>query len=229
LAAAWAFVGSFTATAADIVVPIGPDLAALGWRDMPFKNKTPNRYVGHADGRLEVLTERSVSLLFHPIQVDLARTPCLTWRWRVDRTMEPTDLSRKDVDDRPLAVYVAFPHVSAEASMGERLKRILVEQIEGPDTPDRVLIYMWGGLGARGSWFLSPHIGEAGPMRILRPGDSALGVWQVEHVDVEADYRRAFGKAPPPTQYVAVAGDSDDTRSASAATIADLVFRQTCP
>ena len=225
---AWAIAWPGAALAAEIAVPIGPDLAALGWRDMPFKDKAPNIYIGHADGRLDVLTERSVSLLFHPIRIDLAQTPCLTWRWRVDRTMEPADLTRKGVDDRPLAVYVAFPYVSAEASMGERLKRFLVEQIEGPDTPGRVLIYMWGGLGARGTRFLSPHIGEAGPMEILRPGDSALGVWQDERVDVAADYRRAFGTEPPPTQYVAVAGDSDDTRSASAATIAGLAFRPSC-
>lgn len=228
LATAWAIAWLGGAAAFETIVPIGPDLAALGWHEKLFKNKTPNRYVGHADGRLEVLTERSVSLLYYPIPVDLARTPCLTWRWRVDRTMEPADLTRKDVDDRPLAVYVAFPYVAAEASLGERMKRLLTEQIEGPDTPDRVLIYIWGGQGARGMRFPSPHIGAAGPMEILRPGDSALGVWQEERVDVEADYRRAFGAPPPPTQYIAVAGDSDDTRSASAATIAGLAFRQTC-
>jgi hypothetical protein len=142
--------------------------------------------------------------------------------------MEPTDLTRKGVDDRPLAVYVAFPFAAAEATLADRLKRILIEQIEGPDTPGRVLIYMWGGLGERGTRFLSPHIGAAGPMAILRPGNSPFGEWQEERVDITADYLRAFGKAPPPTQYVAVAGDSDDTGSASAATIAGLTFRPSC-
>lgn len=228
VATAWAVGWAGAALAAETIIPIGPDLAALGWREAPFRDKASNRFVGHADGRLEVLTERSVSLLYFPIPVDLAHTPCLTWRWRVDRTMEPTDLTRRGADDRPLAVYVAFPYVAAEAGMGDRLKRLLVEQIEGPDAPGRVLIYMWGGTGARGMRFLSPHIGAAGPMEILRPGDATLGAWQEERVDVAADYRRAFGTPPPPTQYVAVAGDSDDTRSASAASVAGLTFRQTC-
>jgi len=212
-----------------IAVPVGPDLAAAGWREMPFKDKRPNRYVGHADGRLEILSDRSVSLLYQPVQVDVTRTPCLTWRWRVDRSMGPTDLRRKGQDDRPAAVYVAFPFVAAEASVAERLKRFVIEQVEGPDTPGRVLIYMWGGLGARGDRFLSPHIGAAGPMQILRPGDTPLGEWRDEQADVAGDYRRAFGTAPPSTQFVAVAADSDDTNSASAASVQGLAFRAMCP
>jgi hypothetical protein len=228
IALAWALGWLGIALAAETVVPIGLDLAGLGWRELTFKGKTPNRFRGHEDGRLEVLTAQSVSLLYHLIRVDPVLTPCLAWRWRVDRAMEPTDLTRKGGDDRPVAVYVAFPYVASSSSPGERLKRFLVEQVEGPDAPGRVLIYVWGGRDARGDSFASPHMGASGAMRILRPGDAPLGTWQEERVDIAVDYRRAFGAAPPPTQYVAVAGDSDDTGSASAATVAGLSFRPAC-
>ena len=44
-------------------------------------------------------------------------------------------------------------------------------------TPGRVLVYIWGGEGARGDRVPSPHLGDAGMMTILRPANTASGTW----------------------------------------------------
>jgi len=224
MALAFCGIGALEAEPAGDAIRVGHDLANLGWRDMLFGSRPPNRFIGHEDGRIEVLSERSASLLYLPLRVDPAQSPCLNWRWRVDRSMAATDLARRGEDDRPLAIYVAFPYQAREASLSERVKRLLVEQIEGPDAPGRVLVYVWGGLGLRGDTVMSPHLGSAAVMRILRPGDSPLGEWRSEQVDVVDDYRRAFGQAPPFTMHVAIGADSDDTGSASAGMVQGLAF-----
>ena len=206
-------------------IPTGPDLAAAGWQELEVKGKPGNKFIGHPDGAIEVFSSSSVSRLYRPIEVDLDATPVLTWRWRVDEPVPPTDLTQKGEDDTAITLYVGFPWNPDEASFTERLKRPLVEAYAGEDAPGRVLAYVFGGEQPRGTVVDSPHLGDAGTMRVLRPADSPTGEWFQERVDVAQDYREAFGEAPPddPTQ-IAISADTDDTGSTRRGRVDALAF-----
>lgn len=206
-------------------LPVAPDLP--GWRPFAFDGKPANRFRATAEGAIEVASAGSVSLLYHDVAPELARTPCLTWRWRVERTMPPTDIARKGGDDRPVAIYVTFPYDAEEASTGERMKRVLVELVQGRDAPGRVLVYMWGGKSPRDSVVESPYLGSFGALIVLRPGDAPLGQWFAEEVDIAKDYARVFKKPARQPNQVAIGADSDDTGLESLAQVAELRF-QSC-
>ena len=199
-------------------------LVSDGWQEITFDGKTPNRFRADAAGALLVESDRSVSLLQMPIDVDLEATPLLSWRWRVEQPAPPTDLGVKGEDDRSLALYVAFPFQPEDASAFERMKHALLENLAGEDIPGRILAYVWGGEGERGDRVISPHLGDAGIITILRPAGSGTGIWQEERVDVAEDYRRTFGSEPPDPISLAIGADTDDTRSAALGVIADLEF-----
>lgn len=204
-------------------LPVPADLA--GWRLFAFDGKPANRYRATPDGAIEVASAGSVSLLYHDVVPELARTPCLAWRWRVERSMPPTDIARKGGDDRPVAVYVTFPYDPDEASLPERMKRVLVELAQGRDAPGRVLVYMWGGRSPRGSMVESPYLGSFGALLVLRSGDAPLGQWFAEEVDVAKDYARVFKKPARQPNQVAIGADSDDTGLESLAQVAELRFQ----
>lgn len=214
----------FAAPAAAETIPTGPDLEAAGWRELGVSGKPGNRFVGHPDGVIEVLSSSSVSRLYRPIEVDLGATPTLTWRWRVDEPVPPTDLTRKGEDDTAITLYIGFPWDPGRASFTERLTRPLVEAYAGEDAPGRVLAYVFGGAHERGEVVASPHLGSAGFMRVLRPAHSPTGEWFEERVDLVADYREAFGEDPPNPVQIAISADTDDTRSTSRGFVADLAF-----
>jgi Protein of unknown function (DUF3047) len=205
-------------------IPMGPDLKAAGWQELEVKGKPGNRFVGHPDGSIEVVSSSSVSRLYRPVEVDLDATPALTWRWRVDEPVPPTDLTQKGEDDTALTIYVGFPWDPNRASFTERLKRPLVETLAGEDAPARVLAYVFGGKQRRGEVVASPHLGSAGFMRVLRPADSATGEWFEERVDVAQDYREAFGEDPPDPTQIAISADTDDTGSTSRGFVGALAF-----
>ncbi|HEX9648426.1 MAG TPA: DUF3047 domain-containing protein [Alphaproteobacteria bacterium] len=213
---------------ADEVLPIGPDLEALGWQVLTFSGKAADRFVGHDDGSLEVISERSVSMLHRPVAVDLAAAPCLSWRWRVDEAPPPTNLTAHGGDDRALAVFVAFPFDGEHASFWEQLVRPLVELFYGADAPGRVVAYVWGGRGQPGDMQSSAYMGAAGRNVLLHPGDAPLGQWLEETVDVAADYRRAFDDPVTRPVRLAITSDTDDTRSRAHAWIAALRFHAGC-
>jgi len=203
---------------------VAPELAAAGWRLLGFSGKEGNRF-RLVDEAIEVASQGSVSLLYRPVAPDLAHTPCLAWRWQVERAMPPTDLGRRGGDDRPLAVYVTFPYDPGEASVTERMTRVLVELTQGSDAPGRALVYVWGGTAPAGTVLESPYMGSAGALIVLRNGDAPLGRWFEERVDVAADYIRVFKRPPRPPSQIAIGADSDDTRSTSLARVADIGFR----
>jgi hypothetical protein len=226
--AAWLFLflaplQTSAAPAPTVAIPTGPDLEAAGWRELEVKGKPANRFNGHPDGSIEVISSSSVSRLYRAIEVDLDDTPVLTWRWRVDEPVPPTDLTQKG-DDTALTIYVGFPWDPGEASFTERLTRPLVEAYAGEDAPGRVLAYVFGGDHPRGEWVASPHLRSAGGMCVLRPADSPTGQWFEERVDLVEDYRAAFGEDPPDPTQIAISADTDDTGSTSRGFVGNLAF-----
>lgn len=215
----------------DRAVPVGPDLAALGWRELSFDSIARTRFLGAADGTIRIEAERSSSFLVRPLGgVDLQATPCLAWRWRVtESTIPATDLSRRDGDDRPLMITVGFPFQSERASLWERVRYAFLQSVAEHAPPGHVLSWVWGGLGRRGDFVDSPHYGLAGRMQILRPGGTALRTWHEEAVDVAAAFEAAFGYRPPAPMEIAVSGDADGTGTASRGEITGLSFTARCP
>ena len=207
---------------ADAVV--APELLAEGWRELPNPDKKENVFRLTPDGAIEVVSEDSVSTLYKPVEVDIRGRPILTWRWRVDEPAPATDLSVKGQDDCSLAVYVGFPFDPGKASFFERMKRPLIESWVGENAPGRVLRYVFCGSHEPGEIVESPYLGSAGVIKVLRPADSPTGVWFKERVDLEADYRQAFGDEPPNPTQIAIQADTDNTHSASRAYVADIAF-----
>jgi hypothetical protein len=203
---------------------VAPELEAEGWRELPNPNKRENVFGLGEDGAVEVVSRGSVSTLYRPVAVNLEERPLLTWRWRVDEAAPATDLSARGEDDCSLAVFVGFPYDSGQASFFERMKRPLVESWVGEEAPGRVLRYVFCGDHRQGATVKSPYLGDAGAIRVLRSADSPTGEWLEEQVDLVADYRAAFGEAPPDPSQIAIQADTDNTDSASRAQVADLAF-----
>jgi hypothetical protein len=221
----WAWLGALAFTlAGPALADIDARLRAEGWQEITFDRKTPNRFRTDSSGTLLVESDRSVSLIQMPIDVDLDATPFLSWRWRVEQQAPPSDLGVKGEDDRSLALYVAFPFVPEEASIMERMKRAVVEAVAGKDAPGRVLMYVWGGDGTRGDQIESPHMGGSGIITILRPATMEPAIWFDEAINIAEDYRRIFGSEPPDPISLAIGADTDDTMSRVRGAVTDINF-----
>lgn len=199
-------------------------LAADGWQEMTFRDKPGNRYRLEGDGTLVVESRASVSVAWRDLPADLARTPILRWRWRVDRAVPPTDLTRKGGDDRSLSLYVAFAWVPERASFVERSVRAVLSSLAGQELPGRLLTYIWGGDGRANGWFDNPYLPTGAKLRVLRDGSAPLGVWLEERIDVRTDFRTAFGEEPPPVERIGIGADSDDTGSEARGAIRDVAW-----
>ncbi len=200
------------------------NLAALGWEEIVFEGKEPNRYARCGENCIRIETRSSVSMIGRPVAIDLSKRPVLTWEWKTEKPVPLSDLTVKGQDDRAIALYVAFPYDPETATFSERLLRPLVEVLRGDDTPGRALSYVWGGHGEPGDFYKSPYQRDSGTMIICRTRHDPVGEWISERRDVAADYERAFGTRAETVSHILLGADSDDVGTETLASIRNIDF-----
>tara|TARA_R110000868_G_scaffold1253_7_gene9724 strand:+ start:1316 stop:2029 length:714 start_codon:yes stop_codon:yes gene_type:complete len=193
-----------------------------GWKVIEFPGIAPSRFVHAADGRIDVVSDRSAAMLYRAVGAAESARRYLTWAWRVDAAPPATDLTRRG-GDRPLAVHLCFKGEPEKGFLGW-MGRVVRPDVEGFSRDHRCLTYVWGGLSASGAMFPNPYMKDRGVMIVLRGAGTPTGKWFREKIDSARDYRAAFGSAPPEPSFLAISGDSDGTQSRAAGSVSHLVF-----
>jgi len=214
------------ATGLSVPTYVLPPPGGEGWRPLAFprveKQTDYERLEFEGSPVLRAQAHCSASALLHAVpDLDLARTPWLHWRWRVDRDLAPRDSRAKAGDDFAARVYVAFRFVPERASRWERVKRAALRLVYGAELPGSALNYVWSAGEPEGSTWTNPY---AEPSRMISLGAGPAGAWREARADVAADYRRVFAAEPPPIEFVAVMSDADDGCGETLAWFADLRF-----
>jgi hypothetical protein len=200
-----------------------------GWDEIVFDELPPNVFTAFDDESglsrgIQVTSEGSVSIAFLNVDIDLETTPKLEWSWQSLTPIIDSDATARGGDDRNLAIYVAFPYQPENTSLGYRFRRAAIEVLEGEDTPDRVLTYIWGGGAERGAKVENPYVMENGQIIFLRTPEDGEGIWFDESVDLRSDFIEAFGFAPVSPAFIGITSDSDDTESTVRARVRGLRF-----
>lgn len=213
------------ATAAGPPPAIDEALKRAGWTLFSDDRWAPARFRLRSDGAIEAISDNSTSLIWKKVDEVDAQKARLTWDWRVDEMMPPTDITVKGGDDRPLALHVWFMKPRDQLNFLERLRADFIELWVGLPVHGRLLTYVWGGRGKIGDAQPNPHVGGSSWMIVLRNGAARTGVWFSESRDLSADYRAAFGEDPPDRGIIALAADSEDTQTRSRAAVRRLRFQ----
>jgi hypothetical protein len=108
-------------------------------------------------------------------------------------------------------------------SIVERGKILLARSIAGEMVPAAALCYVWDSTLAEGTTLWNAYTDRV-RMIVVESGPRRLGQWVVEERDVEADFRMAFGEAPPPVSGIAIAADTDQTGETVRSWIGDIGF-----
>ncbi|WP_332669873.1 DUF3047 domain-containing protein [Aromatoleum sp.] len=198
-----------------------------GWRHQTLpKVERANRFdLVRDDGGtvLRVRSDASASALAHPLDVDPAGTPILAWRWNVSNPVAGSDFTRKDGDDYAGRVYVLFDFPVERLSVADRLKMTLARAAYGTELPTAAIAYVWGAAQPAGATGPNPYTDRV-RMVVVDSGPRRAGEWIEVRRDVAADFRAAFGEAPPRIIGIAVSADTDNTGEGVTALFGDLRF-----
>jgi len=153
---------------------------------------------------------------------DLQATPILQWRWKIEEGLKIENERVKAGDDFAARVYVMFRFDAAHASWLERLEHTIGEKLYGEKIPGDALDYVWSSYQPAGSTWDNPFTAAA---KMISLGSGRLPQWKQETADVARDYRKLFGREPPPIMGVGIMTDSDNSCQKAAATFADFQWK----
>ncbi len=206
--------------------PSPGSLLPPGWepyvlrRDLP-----PTRYTAvERDGRDAIhASGQGVSAgLRHALRADPAVQRVLRWQWRVDDIHPGMSVGDSDTDDSPARLVVAFDGDLAQLTPAERAFYDLVELVTGQQLPYATLMYVWDAQ-------LAPEqaVAYARSRRIqyivVESGPARAGQWLSYERNVDDDFRRVFGHAPPGgITSLGLLTDSDDLKVDVDAWYADI-------
>ena len=220
------FAVSSSVSAGSEVIPL-PAPGTGPWKPLHFRSVpaatiyTPMTVEGTAAVRAE--SECSASALLLPlVEFDLARTPVLVWRWRIERGLAIREERTRGGDDFAARVYVLFRFDPQRATLGQRLRHRLGQVLYGEEPPGRALNFVWASRATIGAHWDSPF--EASSKMIVQ-ATGPSGDWREEAVDVASWYRALFGGSPPPLLGIALMSDSDNSCQKATATFANFRFR----
>ncbi len=197
------------------------------WRVVRVGTKVPPTSYRQATidgiGAIEANANSSMALLARPIAVDLSATPILCWKWWVEAPVAKADMATKSGDDYAARLYVAFDISDASLGFGTRLKLSLARRMFGKDVPDAALNYVWDNRNPVGTMRKSAYTDRA-QLIVAETGATRARRWVSERVDIAHDYARAFPSQPGQAIQLAIASDTDNTRSRARAAFAEIHF-----
>jgi len=174
----------------------------------------------------------SASGLLLPLpDIDLERTPVLSWSWKIVRAPGGPDERSAAGDDFAARVYVLFRFDKEAASAPAWVAHGLLSRLLRRPAPGVTLNYVWTRRIAEGETWRNPSVASTRMLAIRSEADaSARGPgeeagWVRERVDVRADYLRLMGGSEPKgVLALAIMTDSDAVCDTAEALFADFRF-----
>jgi hypothetical protein len=210
----------------------GKDGLPAGWRPLTFKNiPRHTHYATVRDGEALVMraeANAAASGLIHPLEADPRRTPILRWRWKVENLLRKADVTRKEGDDYPARIYVAFAYDPGRARLGQRIKYEAARLIYGEYPPHSGLNYIWESKAPIGTVVPNPFTDRV-HMIVVDSGRARLGEWVEHERNIYQDYRKAFGEEPPMISGIAIMTDADNTQESATAYYGDITLSSAPP
>jgi hypothetical protein len=209
----------------------GDELPA-GWKPFTFRgiDRRTNYRLVEEDGKVVVqaTAHASASGLMRRIAIDPREYPIVHWRWKAANVLEKADIHRKEGDDYPARIYIAFQYDPAKLSVSERIKYGIARALHGEHPPHGVINYLWASKAPVGLVVPNAYT-DRSMMIVVQSGAENLNAWVEEERNIYEDYMKAFNEEPSMISGVAVMTDTDNTGESATAYYGDILFRKEKP
>ena len=199
------------------------------WKPQTFKGiERLTTYTLVKDGETTVMkavANASASGLVRDIRIDPKQYPMVQWKWKIDNILQKADVRRKEGDDYPARLYIAFEYDSSKVEFFEKVKFQTIRLFYGKYPPLGAINYIWESKTPKETVLPNAYTNRV-RMIVVESGAEKLNDWVDEERNVYEDYRKAFGEEPPMISGVAIMTDTDNTGESATAYYGDIVFKK---
>lgn len=194
-------------------------MGPLPWEHREFPGKVATAYhYEKLEGRdtMAVQADASASMLRQVVHVAPGELGAFKFSWKVPELMAQADMARRDADDSPVRIVLAFEgdrsQFSAKNSMLSELSLLLT----GEPLPYATLMYVWCNTRAPGTVIVNPRTDRIRKL-VVESGARHVNQWLDYERDIRADFEKAFGEAPGALVGIGIMTDSDNTQASTRA------------
>lgn len=205
------------------------DTLPSGWKPLTFKKiETHTLYRLVKDGDTTVVkavAHASASGLIREMAINPREYPIVRWQWKVENILKKGDVHRKEGDDYPARIYIAFEYDASKLTLFERAEFQAAKLIYGQYPPIGAINYIWESRAPVGTIVSNPFTNRV-KMIVVESGGGRLDQWVNEERNIYQDYLKAFGAEPPMISGVAIMTDTDNTGESATAYYGDIQFKK---
>lgn len=172
---------------------------------------------------VQARSQAAASGLIRKLRFNASEHPWLSWRWKIEHVLDKGDLRVKQGDDYAARIYVAFEFEPQQASLWERIAHSVACASAGRELPGTMLTYIWANQAPAGTLADNPYSDRV-KMIALQSGNAKANQWIDEKRNIAEDYRRVFGREPPPVMGIAIMTDTDNTGESATAYYGDITL-----
>jgi len=203
-----------------------PPQEMMRWRHQTFPGKNPVQYslVQH-QGRaaVQAKADAAMSVLRQEIQPTQLPPGKLHFAWLVSDWFPEADMSRRETEDSPVRIVLAFDGDKKRFTAKEAALNELTRTLTGHEQPYATLMYVWCSQCEAESLIINPRTARIRKI-VVQAGPQGLGSWQTHQRDVLADFQKAFGEPAGPLIGIGIMTDSDNTQTHKQAWYGDLRY-----
>jgi hypothetical protein len=200
-----------------------------GWQDWIMSRllkKTEYKVVTDNGAQvLEARSESAASGLLQEVSIDPIVQRHISWRWKVPQLIATADNTRRNADDSPVRIVIAFDGDKKKFDFEDRAMADMVKLFSGREMPYATLMYIWENKLPVGTVLENAHSSRA-KMIVAESGAKRVGQWLTMTRDVLEDYRQAYGEEPGKIISVGVMTDTNTTGSKVTAYYGDIMFSE---
>lgn len=185
------------------------------WEHREFPGKKPTQFhYERKDGRDTVAanSDASASMLRRQTRVEPQDLGRVRFSWLVPALIPDADMARRDAEDAPVRIVLAFDGDRSRLSPRDAMLSELARTLTGEEMPYATLMYVWCNQREPGTVIKNPRTDRIRKL-VVESGSARLNQWLDYERDVRADYERVFGEKPGALIGVAIMTDSDNTQS----------------
>jgi len=170
---------------------------------------------------LHAYADKASSVLHHVVDIDPLQRPWLSWRWKADSLIKTADNTRRDTEDSPVRIVLAFDGDKSKLSFMDMILFDTAKLLSGHDFPYATLMYIWENKAPKETVIASTHTGRI-QMLVAESGAAKVGQWVYYQRNIVDDYVKAFGEQPGRLIAVGVLTDTDNTEEQVQAWYGDI-------
>ncbi len=163
------------------------------WEQKDFVGKSVIRFSKEGQQAVvEMVSNKTSSGLFLKKEVDLNKTPFISWSWKTSNVLRSLKEKNKQGDDFPARLYVLTS--------------------TGPlPWQKKTISYVWSNYQKIGSQWPNPYTSKV-IMIAVDSGAEKVGTWQDHKRNVQQDLERAFGEKFDQVDVIAIMTDTDNSK-----------------